>query len=557
MKTSNLHIKPLILVVVILVIINSVSSSFFNRFDFTKDNRYTLSEAALDITNKAEAPLIVDVFLQGEFPSEFKRLQTETRSILEEFNAENPNIYFNFINPLEGNADAEAIATQFYQMGMTPARVTVKENGKNEQRIIFPWAMANYNDETVKIPLLKNNLGATTEERVNASVQQLEYVFADAFSKLLTPRKQKIAIMRGNGELPDLNIADFIKTIKPYYRVAPFTLDSVANNPIGTLEKLNEYDLVIEAKPTQAFTEQEKYVLDQYLMQGGKMLWLTEQVAFETDSLFNPSQTSFALPRTLNLDDYFFKYGIRINTELVNDLYSAPLILASGQGEDTQFNPYPWFYFPLPTATKAHPIVNNIEAVRFEYANPIDTLKNSINKTVLLTSSPTTKLDAVPRQLSLKALGQQPNLELYKDSEQPLAVLLEGSFTSVYENRLKPFSYKNNKNNSEATAILVISDGDIIKNKTNGNQPLELGFERYTGAAYGNKEFLLNSVNYLLDDTGLIDIRSKEISIAFLNPDKIADEKLKWQLINILLPLVLLAIFGVVFISLRKRKYTL
>ncbi len=557
MKTSNSHIKPLILVIVILVIINSVSTSFFNRFDFTKDNRYTLSEAALDITNKTEAPLIVDVFLQGEFPSEFKRLQTEVRSILEEFNAENPNIYFNFINPLEGNADAEAIATQFYQMGMTPARVTVKENGKNEQRIIFPWAMANYNDETVKIPLLKNNLGATTEERVNASVQQLEYVFADAFSKLLTPRKQKIAIMRGNGELPDLNIADFIKTIKPYYRVAPFTLDSVANNPIGTLEKLNEYDLVIEAKPTQAFTEQEKYVLDQYLMQGGKMLWLTEQVAFETDSLFNPSQTSFALPRTLNLDDYFFKYGIRINTELVNDLYSAPLILASGQGEDTQFNPYPWFYFPLPTATKAHPIVNNIEAVRFEYANPIDTLKNSINKTVLLTSSPTTKIDAVPRQLSLKALGQQPNLELYKDSEQPLAVLLEGSFTSVYENRLKPFSYKNNKNNSEATAMLVISDGDIIKNKTNGNQPLELGFERYTGAAYGNKEFLLNSVNYLLDDTGLIDIRSKEISIAFLNPDKIADEKLKWQLINILLPLVLLAIFGVVFISLRKRKYTL
>jgi ABC-2 type transport system permease protein len=557
LKTSNSHIKPFILVVVILVIINSVSTSFFNRFDFTKDNRYTLSEAALDITNKAEAPLIVDVFLQGEFPSEFKRLQTETRSILEEFNAENPNIYFNFINPLEGNADAEAIATQFYQMGMTPARVTVKENGKNEQRIIFPWAMANYNDETVKIPLLKNNLGATTEERVNASVQQLEYVFADAFSKLLTPRKQKIAIMRGNGELPDLNIADFIKTIKPYYRVAPFTLDSVANNPTGTLEKLNEYDLVIEAKPTQAFTEQEKYVLDQYLMQGGKMLWLTEQVAFETDSLFNPTQTSFALPRTLNLDDYFFKYGIRINTELVNDLYSAPLILASGQGEDTQFNPYPWFYFPLPTATKAHPIVNNIEAVRFEYANPIDTLKNSINKTVLLTSSPTTKLDAVPRQLSLKALGQQPNLELYKDSEQPLAVLLEGSFTSVYENRLKPFSYKNNKNNSEATAMLVISDGDIIKNKTNGNQPLELGFERYTGAAYGNKEFLLNSVNYLLDDTGLIDIRSKEISIAFLNPDKIADEKLKWQLINILLPLVLLAIFGVVFISLRKRKYTL
>ncbi|MFZ0490791.1 MAG: gliding motility-associated ABC transporter substrate-binding protein GldG [Salegentibacter sp.] len=548
--------RSLILLIIALVILNILASKFFGRFDLTQDHRYTLSPAALKIVEDVEEPVMIDVFLQGDFPPEFRRLRNETRQLLEEFAAYNPNIKFDFIDPLAEGDDARKVAGEFYKMGMTPARVNVKENGKTSEAIIFPWAIANYGKKMVKIPLLKNKIGTTDEERVTNSVQQLEYDFADALSRLIYPRKKKIAIMRGNGELPDARIADFIKTIQQYYYIAPFTLDSAAVNPQKTLQELKDYDLIIEAKPTEAYTEKEKYVLDQYSMNGGKSMWLVDQVAMENDSLFNPSGTAFALPRNLNLGDFFFSYGIRINPELVNDIYSAPIILATGSGNNTRFNPFPWFYSPLTSSPNDHPIINNIEAVKFEYASPIDTLKNDVKKTILLSSSPQTKLEGVPRQISLEMVGKKPNLASYTSGEQPLAVLLEGKFTSVYKNRVKPFSLKNNRTLSEPTKMLVISDGDVIKNDLQKGVPQELGFERYTGNTYGNKEFLLNAVNYMLDDTGLIDIRSKEIKIPFLDPEKTAAEREKWQLLNLLLPLVLLGIFAFLFNFFRKRKYT-
>ena len=295
-----------------LVAVNILSSFLFERFDLTEDKRYTLSEPAKEIIGKANSPLIIDVFLQGDFPSEFRKLRNETRQLLEEISAFNPNIKFNFIDPLSEGGDANSIASQFYEMGMTPARINVVENGRSSESIIFPWAMANYGQETVIIPLLKNKLGATSEERVSSSVQQLEYAFADAISKLVSPKKKKVAVMRGNGELPDAYIADFVRSIQEYYFVAPFTLDSVASDPQKTLRDLEEYDLVIEPKPTEAFSEEEKFVLDQYLLNGGKMIWMVDQVAMETDSLFTPTGSAFAIPRDLNLGDYFFKYGLRI-----------------------------------------------------------------------------------------------------------------------------------------------------------------------------------------------------------------------------------------------------
>ncbi|MGB8373826.1 MAG: gliding motility-associated ABC transporter substrate-binding protein GldG, partial [Salegentibacter sp.] len=347
--------RSLILLIIALVILNILASKFFERFDLTQDHRYTLSPAALKIVEDVEEPVMIDVFLQGDFPPEFRRLRNETRQLLEEFAAYNPNIKFDFIDPLAEGDDARKVAGEFYKMGMTPARVNVKENGKTSEAIIFPWAIANYGKKTVKIPLLKNKIGTTDEERVTNSVQQLEYDFADALSRLIYPRKKKIAIMRGNGELPDARIADFIKTIQQYYYIAPFTLDSAAVNPQKTLQELKDYDLIIEAKPTEAYTEKEKYVLDQYSMNGGKSMWLVDQVAMENDSLFNPSGTAFALPRNLNLGDFFFSYGIRINPELVNDIYSAPIILATGSGNNTRFNPFPWFYSPLTSSPNDHP----------------------------------------------------------------------------------------------------------------------------------------------------------------------------------------------------------
>jgi len=552
-KQSSL--KYIVLLIVGLVLANFLASQYHERFDLTQDHRYTLSPAAKQIIEDVKSPVIIDVFLKGNFPPEFRRLQNETRQMLEEFSAYNSNIRFNFIDPLEEGDDANAIAEEFYKLGMSPARVSVQENGKASESLIFPWATANFNDRTVKISLLKNKLGASDEERVNNSVQQLEYNFADALSRLVHDKQKKIAIMRGNGELGDANIADFIKTVRQYYYVAPFTLDSVEKDPQRTLQELNEFDLIVEAKPTQAYTEKEKLVLDQYLMQGGKSLWLTENVAMETDSLFNDLGAALAFPRQLNLSDFFFSYGIRINPVLVNDLYSAPIILAQGNGNDTQFTPYPWFYSPLTSSPNTHPIINNIEAVKFDWANQIDTLKNGVKKTILLSSSPRSKVEGVPREISLNIINTKPDLSTYTGGEQPLAVLLEGKFKSVYKNRVKPFDLKNDLTESKETAMIVISDGDVIKNQLQKGQPLELGFDRYTGNTYGNKELLLNAVNYLLDDSGLIDIRSKEISIAFLNSERIAEEKSQWQLINLVLPLLILAIGAFGFTYYRKKRY--
>ena len=521
----------------------------------TKDNRYTLSPAAKEIIDLVESPLFIDVFMKGSFPPEFRRLQNETREFLEEVVSYNPNIKFEFIDPFAEGDDANAIAEEFYSLGMTPARLSVMENGKASEMLIFPWALANFNEESVKIPLLKNKLGATDEERVNNSVQQLEYSFADAISRLVKERKKKIAVMRGNGELPNANLADFIQTIQQYYFVAPFTLDSTAVNPQKTLKDLKEYDLIIEAKPTQAFSEEEKFLLDQYLMQGGKALWLIDHVAIETDSLFNVSGSALAIPRDLNLGDMFFSYGIRINPVLVNDIFSAPIILATGRGGETQFTPYPWFYSPLTSSPNTHPIINNIEAVKFDWANPIEVLKTNLTNTVLLTSSPRTKLEGTPREISLEILGTKPDLTSYKAGEQPLAILLEGNFRSSYKNRIKPFEIEKALDSSATTQMIVISDGDVIKNHLQQGEPIELGFERYTGTTYGNKEFLLNAVNYLLDDSGLIDIRSKEINIAFLNTEKTFNERGKWQLINLAIPVLILLMAAFGFKYFRKKRY--
>ncbi|CAH8283328.1 gliding-associated putative ABC transporter substrate-binding component GldG [Mariniflexile fucanivorans] len=550
------HLKYIAILLIVLIAINYISSFAFKRFDLTEDKRYTLSDATLNIIKKVDSPIEIDVFLIGEdFPSEFRRLQNETKQLLEEFSSENKNIIFNFINPLQDDATRERNIQQLTERGLTPMQLSVQENGKASQAIIFPWALASYNGETVIISLVKNKIGASQQDLVTNSVQHLEYAFADGFNKLTNPKHRKIAVLRGNKQLADKYVANFIKKLSDYYFIAPFTLDSVASNPQKTLKDLENFDLIISAKPTEAFTEEEKLVLDQYTMNGGKSLWLIDAVAMEKDSLYNDSGKNFATARDLNLTDFFFKYGVRINPVIVSTLYSAPITLAMGEGSDSQFQHLRWLYSPLASTNDTHPIVNNLNLVKFDFANQIDTLKNNIKKTILLESAPMTKLEGTPREISLDVVTQEQDPSTFNKGNQTLAVLLEGKFSSVYENRIKPFKLQKELNKSVPTKMVVIADGDVIKNDVFRNAPQELGFDRWTGQTFGNKEFLLNAVNYLLDDNGLINIRSKEITVEFLNQDKIADEKTKWQLINILLPLLLLGAFGVVFNYFRRKKY--
>ncbi len=555
-STKKQKIKPLIILVITTVIINVLGTVSYTRFDLTQDKRFTLSQATENLVLEAAAPVIVDILLEGDFPSEFRRLQAETKQILEEFNAINSNIKHMFTNPLAEEELRAQTISELQRFGLTPMEVSVQESGKTEIETVVPWAIMSYQNQSVKIPLIKNTIGATTEERVYNSVQQLEYAFADGLTKLLHPKKQKIAVLKGNGQLPDVKIADFIKTLQDYYFVGAFTLDSVAGNPQKTVQDLQKFDMIINAKPSEAFSEKEKYVLDQFIMNGGKSLWLLESTSMEIDSLMNPEGTSVALMQDLRLGDVLFSYGVRVNPVIVNDLYSAPLVLASGEGNDTQFTPYPWFYGSLTKSTSDHPIVKNIESVKFEFSNQIDTLKNDIKKTVLLTSSDKSKLEGVPKEMRLDVIRKKPDIESYTDGPQNLAVLLEGTFKSAYKSRVKPTTLETNRDTGLATKMIVIADGDVIKNSTRKGQPIPLGYDPYMNLNYGNKEFLLNAVNYLLDDSGIIEVRSKEIKVPFLNIEKVVAHKTYWQIINILVPLLILAVFGFLFIYIRKRKYS-
>ncbi len=550
--------KFLISVVVALVavvVLNLLASFAYTRFDLTEDHRYTLSEPAIEAAQKFDSPVVVDVLLDGNIPPEFSKLKTETIQLLESFASKNENISYNLVDPLEDENQAEQTIAELQSFGLKPASVQIEENGKVSQQLVFPWAMVNYGNQTVKVPLLKNKLGSSAEERINNSVQQLEYAFADAFTKLNITEKKSIAVIKGNGELPDMYLADYLTTIRDYYNIAAITLDSVASNPQKVLDQLEGFDMALVAKPTEAFSDQEKYVMDQYVVHGGKSIWLVDQVAMEMDSILAGGGNAFALPRELNLKDFFFKYGVRINPVLVNDMYFTQIVLATGEGNDSQYDPVPWYYNPMVFSKNNHPINTNIEAVRYQFTSPIEVLDNDYDKTILLQSSPLSKTDGTPRQVSLDILNNPPNQEAYTHGNMPLAVLIEGDFVSMYKNRVKPLKLQNTSEEGPANKMIVISDGDVIKNQLRNGRPLELGYDKWTSSFYGNKEFLINCTNYLLDNTGLINIRSKKVSIPLLDVKKIAAEKTKWQLLNIGVPVLLTLLFGIFFSYYRKRKF--
>lgn len=553
------NIKSVLITIAVLLILNVIGSFFFHRFDLTKDKRYTLSPTSLDIIKQVQNPLYIKIYLQGDLPAEFKRLQQETTQLLEEFQARNKNIVFEFVDPLENKEESMDNIKELYRKGLTPINITVDDKGKQSQAMVFPWAIAVYNNKEVNIPLLKNRMGASTTQKVIGSVQHLEYSIADALNKITKDKQKKVAVIKGNGELQDVLMAKFLMQIRESYHIGPFTLDSVAKNPIGSLDALEKYDLAIIAKPTETFSDAEKQVLDQYIMNGGKTLWLVDQVAIEMDSLYNSSGSTLAYPRDLNLNDLFFKYGIRINPDLVKDERGSPIKLASGdQGSATQFQEFNWKFAPQVYPNSPHPIVKNLGGIKFDFANPIDTLKNGITKTILLQSSQYSKKIGTPTEINLNSVTEEtsPNDYLNKGNI-PLSVLLEGSFHSMFENRVLPFEQKNFETKGAANKMIVISDGDLIKNQLDKNfQPVELGYDQRSGNLYDNKDFLINCVNYLLDDNGLINIRSKDLDLPLLDKEKVYENYTVIQFITIGLPILILVFFGLVFTFLRKRKYS-
>ena len=557
--TSSLG-KRYIFILAGIILLGIVSQVYYKRFDLTQDKRYTLSDITVQMLDTISSPIEIDVLLSGKSTSEFRKLQQETFQILEEFSSVNKNIQYRFIDSKELDVRAD-LHEKIKIFQIRPAQIQIKQDGKTQTEVIYPYAFATYKGKSVSIPLLKNQMGASSEERIHNSVQNLEYSFVDSFNKLLRPKHKRIAFLKGNDEIEDRFLADFLITLKEYYFIAPFTLHA-PEEPTEILTELNTYDLLVVAGPEQAFSDTHKHLLDQYLMQGGNILWLG---SMNTQRQHPDTEETYIIASDLQITDMLFKYGVRINANVIKDLYSAPIVMASGQERDSQYDRYPWFFYPLIESESLHPITTNIEAVKFEYASSIDTLPNRTKKTILLATSPLSKSYSLPYLIDLNKeitenlhiINEGPNQTSFDYKPKALAVLLEGPIESAYHNRIKPIRWEGWKDISETQEgkLLVISDESIIKNQMDGERPLELGFDKWTNSYYGNKEFLLNSVNYMLDDNGLIALRSKTIAIPFLDSQLSIEQRRMWQYINLLVPLAALGVFGILIGFLRKRKY--
>ncbi|WP_405568148.1 gliding motility-associated ABC transporter substrate-binding protein GldG [Polaribacter sp. Asnod6-C07] len=545
----NKKIKNISLLIVGLIVLNIANQSFYKRFDLTADKRYTLSETTNSILSKVKKPLFITVYLEGDFPSEFKRLQVETRQYLEELSAKNSQIKIHFENPDDQRED-------LIKKGMMPSQLTVEEDGKLSEAIIFPWAEIIFEEKSEIVSLLPTGIVASQEEQLQKAIENLEYSFSNAINSINQKKQKSVAVLTGNGELQDIYQYSFLSEVAKKYKLAKFTLDSVATNPQQTLQDLSSLDLAIIAKPTQKFTEKEKLVLDQYITNGGKTLWMLDNVQADQDSLFNGGRM-LAYPRDLNLTDLLFSYGIRINTSLIKDLYAAQIPLATGNvGNQPQFQNFDWFYHPLVGGNPNHSITKNVTPVRLQFANQIDTLKNKIKKTPLLMSSPLTQKVGTPVIIELQSIADEPQEKDYISGNQLFGVLLEGNFKSAYKNRVKPFETKLFKDNATNNKMIVIADGDVGKNQLLKGQPTDLSTDKWTNQQFGNKDFLINAVDYLLDDSGLIDLRNKSLQIRMLDKQKAFKERTFWQFLNVVFPLIVLFVFGFIFNYLRKRKYS-
>ena len=577
-KRKNLkknQIVSFLVTVVIVVVLNVIGSFVFTRFDLTSEKRYTLSPTTKEILNKLDDYVYFKVYLEGDFPAGFKKLRRETKEMLDEFRAYSKYIDYEFINPSESTDAAERNDTykQLYQSGLNPTDVVVKNSdGSSKQMVIWPGALVSYrNDTEIAIDLLENQLGQSSEEALNASMQNLEFRLIDAVKKVTRRARPNLAFVEGHGELGEKEVYDITQTLAQNYNVVRVEIDGKIDALIHRtqdeekeVKAFPSFDAIIIAKPTQPFDERDKFLIDQYIMHGGKVLWLVEPVLATMDSL-QSQESTIGLEQDLNLDDMLFKYGVRLNRDLLLDLTCAALPIRTGQvAGQAQLEFFRWFYFPLLQAASEHPMVRNMNAIKADFVSSMDatTSANGIDQIPLLKTSDYTKVSGAPVFITLAMLRQTPDKRMFSSKGKNVAYLLKGSFPSLYANRIPQEIVDDQATDfmeeSKPTAMIVVADGDIIRNQIDirTRKPLPLGFDQYTQNTYANKEFIENAISYLVDGEGLIDIRSRELKVRLLDKTRIDQERTKWQVINTLLPIALIIALGFVMAFIRKKKYS-
>jgi gliding-associated putative ABC transporter substrate-binding component GldG len=540
--------------VVGIILLNVLATNFFFRLDLTEDKRYTIAPVTKQMLGSLQNEVVVDVYLEGDFPAGFKRLQQSVRETLDEFRIySGGNLRYNFIDPNEiaDEKQRNEYFTSLAQKGITPTNLRATEEGKQVERLVFPGAVVKYNGKEAAVNLLKGNLAASPDERLNQSVEGVEYELATAIRKVAFQENKVIGYITGQGELEMQQVTDLLGSLQEYYRVARGELDQ-----IPTLEGL---DLIIIAKPTDQYSEVDKFKIDQFIMNGGKAVFFIDAINANMDSV--GAGGMFALPYNLNLDDLLFRYGVRLNPTMVMDLNSGFIPMVTGyMGDRPQTEMINWRFYPLLNNLSKHPITRNLDAVYARFVGTIDTVKaEGIRKTPLIYTSTYSRILEPPVPITLEEARMEVNAQQFQAGQQPVGYLLEGSFISLFRNRRAPEGVTGQqvKEQGLPTKIAVFSDGDLIRNEVNPRtgQAYELGFDRYNNITFANRELAMNTIHYLLDSEGLINVRSKEIALRPLDKVRVKEEKAYWQLLNLVAPIVLLALFGVMRYYLRKRKY--
>ena len=543
-----------------VVLLNYATTNWVAQIDLTEDKRFTLTDATKRAISEVNTPITIVNYFEGDFPASFKRLQIATKEKINEFRGLNNEVSVELIDPNDGDKDAvNAIRKNLGQKGVFPTNIRVNENGEKIEKIIYPTLIVKSQHKEIVVKLLENEIaGASPDEVINNSVALLEYKLANAISKASQPEKPIVMFLEGHGELIPQQTKDIQEEIGQHYKVGRLNLNKTqAIDP--------RVSLLIVAKPQSAFSREDKIKIDQYVMNGGRTLWMIDKYAVDLDSLY---QAGKWIPKEypLNIEDILFRYGARIKNNLVLDLACSKIPLVTGMiGNAPQFEYPKWYYHLTSTPKSEHPIVKNLDRINLFYPSVLDTVKTKTpsKKTILLSSSDHVRTQSMPNELTFEILRYPPDVDQYNKKNLTLGALYEGQFSSLYENRLNPTELNSLKQpfktESVPTKMIIISDGDIgksiSKTNQNGSYDLPLGFNEYDRYTYDNKEFLLNCIEYLMDDNGLIEARSKEVKLRLLDRVKAKKERTKWQVINLVTPLVIVVLFGFIWNYLRRRKY--
>lgn len=559
----------------ILVVVLIVGQYAFFKIDLTEEKRHTITDATETLLDQLEDDIYVRCYLHGNFPAKYKRLEQAFRELLDEFNdAGNDKIKYEFIDIYESGDDKTIgeIEQAVYKEGLRFSRIGYDDNGAKKFQNIWPAAMLTYRGRSLPIQLLKSDSPDPTDEMINGSINNLEYEMAASMQLLLREFRPAIAILDGHRELLPVEMADLELSLKENYDVEHVTINGSINALTEKLDNVKnrqlKYDLLIVAKPDSVFDNKDKLIIDQFIMNGGSVLWMVDPMLTDLDSL-RATQQTMAVTNEMGLYDMLFDYGVRMNRNLILDYNAAPIVYDTGpRGNQRGMEVFRWYFAPIVlTSDSAHPIAANLDPIHFDFVSSLDAVgeNNKVKHTPLLQTSDLSVERKTPVRVHSGISEYQ--LDFFQNSpHQPftVAMLVEGEFNSNFTGRIPDVIAQDPtiafRESSPFTRMIVIGDGDIARNKVmqtaDGLAPIPLGYDRMAGRViYDNKEFLLNAINYLLNDTELIAVRSRYIKLRKLNDAVVSENRKSLQIGNTLIPILIIATLGLILLWIRKRKY--